>query len=392
MIDVNLELLRIASLRKTPDSILGQYIKPMQEALHRFSIRSPRAVAAFLATVAHESGGFRHVEEIADGKAYEGRLDLGNTVAGDGPRFKGKGLIQLTGRGHVQALADYYGMSLDQAEAWLVTPEGASYSAAWYFAFRRPECLRQAEANDFAGVTRAVNGGMNGWDDRKTRYDALMAALERAEQEPAPVEDRSIQHQPEPEAKPMTPLLVPVLLQGLQAALPVLSKLFQQDPKKLAATEAASAVIQTVVQATNSANGQEALEKVQSNEQAKALAEEAIKAKYYELDSLAKLAAEDYQREEGSRKEARSFGLSLMTMEGWRGIGAGVVISFLAILILGGGGYVLREVMMGEWASEQTKAGIVELLKAIILLVVGYFFGSSSDSRRKTQLLSDLQK
>lgn len=74
------------------------FLVPINEAMNEFGINTPIRQAAFLAQIAHESGSLRYVREIASGEAYEGRVDLGNTEPGDGPRFRGRGLIQITGR------------------------------------------------------------------------------------------------------------------------------------------------------------------------------------------------------------------------------------------------------------------------------------------------------
>jgi putative chitinase len=74
------------------------YLAPLLAGMDGRAINTPLRQAHFLAQVGHESGGFIYNEELASGEAYNGRADLGNTHPGDGPRFKGRGLIQLTGR------------------------------------------------------------------------------------------------------------------------------------------------------------------------------------------------------------------------------------------------------------------------------------------------------
>ena len=94
--------------------VFGRDVTPAQLAdlnacLKRFEIDTPARIAHFMAQIAHESGGLRWMEEIADGSAYEGRFDLGNTQPGDGKRFKGAGVIQLTGRANYEAFSEFIG-------------------------------------------------------------------------------------------------------------------------------------------------------------------------------------------------------------------------------------------------------------------------------------------
>jgi putative chitinase len=80
-----------------------QYLAPLAAAMAEFEINTPARQAAFIAQLAHESGEFRYVRELASGDASEGRKDLGNTEPGDGVRFRGRGLIQITGRANYRA-------------------------------------------------------------------------------------------------------------------------------------------------------------------------------------------------------------------------------------------------------------------------------------------------
>lgn len=133
-------------------------------------------VAMFLAQVAHESGQLRFVEEIASGAAYEGRKDLGNTQPGDGKKFKGHGLIQITGRANHSAVSRYFfgdDRLLDDP-SWLTTPEGAARSAGWYW--------KHSGKGDLDGLTleactRKINGGLNGLDDRGVYLTRARRAL-----------------------------------------------------------------------------------------------------------------------------------------------------------------------------------------------------------------------
>ena len=101
-----------------------EQLRDLNACLLQFSITTPARIRHFLAQIGHESGGLRWMQELADGSAYEGRADLGNTQPGDGVRFKGVGPIQVTGRYNYQRFADFIG---DQA-----VMNGCSYVASKY--------------------------------------------------------------------------------------------------------------------------------------------------------------------------------------------------------------------------------------------------------------------
>lgn len=149
----------------------GPYAQPLERACIDFGIESALEKAHFLAQVAHESDGFRTATEYASGRAYEGRADLGNTQPGDGPRFKGRGLIQITGRANYAAYSrwKYSDDRLVQNPAKLAELPDAVDAAVWYWTVRRPVCRVRAQADDLVGVTRAVNGGTNGLADRRAK-------------------------------------------------------------------------------------------------------------------------------------------------------------------------------------------------------------------------------
>ncbi len=155
----------------------AQFIGPLVEAMNRFGIDTPARASAFLAQLMHESGRLRYTLELASGDAYEGRRDLGNLQRGDGRRFKGRGLIQVTGRANYRAcsMALYGDERLLIAPELLEQPEGAALSAAWYWSSRNLNAL--ADAGQFGLITRRINGGMNGIADRLAHYDKARELL-----------------------------------------------------------------------------------------------------------------------------------------------------------------------------------------------------------------------
>ena len=144
-----------------------------------FGIDTPARQAAFLAQVAHESGSLRYVREIADGSAYEGRADLGNIEPGDGPRFKGRGLIQITGRANYRTCSKaLYGddETLLQHPELLEDVVPACRSAAWFWWSHGLNSF--ADVGDFREITQVINGGGNGYNERWTYYQRAKTVLE----------------------------------------------------------------------------------------------------------------------------------------------------------------------------------------------------------------------
>jgi putative chitinase len=144
---------------------IDPFVEPLNAAMAEFSINTPARQAAFIAQIAHESGEFRYVEEIASGAGYEGRKDLGNTQAGDGKKFKGHGLIQVTGRANHKACGEALGLDLITNPRLLCEPLHAARSAAWFWYSRGINKL--ADAGDFRAITKKINGGFNGLKDRE---------------------------------------------------------------------------------------------------------------------------------------------------------------------------------------------------------------------------------
>lgn len=110
-----------------------KYIEWLNYFMPKYGIDTNKEVAAFIAQIGHESGQLRYVEELASGKAYEGRKDLGNTQVGDGIKFKGRGLIQITGRANYTQLSKDLGEDFVKNPSLLSTPKYAVQSACWFW-------------------------------------------------------------------------------------------------------------------------------------------------------------------------------------------------------------------------------------------------------------------
>lgn len=154
---------------------LEKYHEPLTDAMREFEIDSPPRIAAFLAQVGHESGSLRYVRELDTGEAYEGRKDLGNTEPGDGVRYKGRGLIQITGRANYQACGAALDLDLVGNPELLEQPVPACRSAGWFWTSRGLNAF--ADKGDFLTITKRINGGTNGWKDRTDYYERAKEVL-----------------------------------------------------------------------------------------------------------------------------------------------------------------------------------------------------------------------
>lgn len=121
----------------------------------------------FLAQLGHESDGYKAMEEYASGAAYEGRADLGNTQPGDGKRYKGRGPIQITGRNNYRIYGKRIGINIEKYPELASNPCIGMRLALEYWKVKGLNAL--ADADDILGITKKINGGTNGLDDRKRR-------------------------------------------------------------------------------------------------------------------------------------------------------------------------------------------------------------------------------
>ena len=154
---------------------LDRFADPLAQACDDHEINTPARLAAFLAQIAVESGSLHYVRELASGEAYEGRKDLGNTEPGDGERFKGRGLIQITGRSNYSVYGAAMGVDLIANPERLEEPDLASISAALFW--QRHGLNELADAGDFERITRRINGGLNGYDARQEAWAIAKAAV-----------------------------------------------------------------------------------------------------------------------------------------------------------------------------------------------------------------------
>ena len=170
------EAIKKAAPYVTPEN-LSKYVPLLGELMPKYGIDKPLRQRHFLAQLLQESGQFRYVIEIASGQAYEGRKDLGNTQAGDGIKFKGRGLIQITGRSNYGKVSQaLFGDErlLDTPEL-LEQPRFAVESACWFWKVNNLN--NWADQDEITMITRRINGGLNGLAERQKYFAALQTMM-----------------------------------------------------------------------------------------------------------------------------------------------------------------------------------------------------------------------
>jgi len=183
----------------------AKWLKPLNDTFAKYGIDTPKRQAAFIGQCGHESNNFKILEEnlhysaqalmrvwpsrfdqaTADkyannpemiaNKVYGGRADLGNTQDGDGAKFHGRGLIQLTGRSNVTVCGDALGQPFSEHPELLLEPQWACMSAGWFFNKKNLNSL--ADIEDWETMTKRINGGLLGLQDRIDRIHKAMDVL-----------------------------------------------------------------------------------------------------------------------------------------------------------------------------------------------------------------------
>lgn len=203
---VTLQLLQSLCPR-TKTAILEQYVGPLNDVITYYDLStSVEREAAFLAQIIHESGAFNFVKEglnySAEGlrktfgkyftsdqmaqkyarrpemianKVYANRMGNGDEESGDGYRFCGRGLIQLTGRNNYTKFADALEINIEDCVAYMETPAGAVASAGWFWDINGLNSY--CDSGDFIGLTKRINGGTNGLADRQYYYQQALKLL-----------------------------------------------------------------------------------------------------------------------------------------------------------------------------------------------------------------------
>lgn len=150
------------------------------KAMDAAGFTNPKERAAFMAQMDHESKGFKSMEEEGNSKyfaKYDNKKKLGNTAKGDGEKYKGRGFIQLTGKANYTTYGKRLGINLVDNPELAADPETAAKIALMYWSDRK--LGEKARAGDFDGVTRGINGGLNGKADRDQKYAMYLALYDK---------------------------------------------------------------------------------------------------------------------------------------------------------------------------------------------------------------------
>jgi len=175
---ITLEQLRAVCIYSSAGH-LEPFIEPLNAAMKEFEINTKKRIAAFIAQVAHESGSFQYMQELASGAAYDKRSDLGNTLpeaiaaaaAGGksvGRFYRGHGCIQITGYYNHLKCGEALGLDLVNQPTLLTQPVNACRSAAWFWDSRNLNAL--ADMGDFKKITKRINGGYTHLEQRSEFY------------------------------------------------------------------------------------------------------------------------------------------------------------------------------------------------------------------------------
>lgn len=378
------ELLRAAT--GCTRAAAGLYAEHLTAAWEAYSVDTPTRVAAFLAQIGHESGGLSHVREIwgptPAQKRYEGRADLGNTEPGDGERFKGRGLIQCTGRANYRAMANElrrFGAPDFEAEPEAMEqPQWAAWSAAAWWGTHG--CNELADVGTFEALTKRINGGTNELEDREQRHARAQIALGilhgddpiSTPVDPAPEAPREDPRMP-------IPAFLLAALPAIIEAIPKLGRVFGSGSVVAERNiKAAELVASTVVTSLGARNEQEAVQRLQTDPAAVQIATRAVDAIWFELTEAAgggiagaRKAADAYAQPEGPRFWLNpAFWISVLLI--------GMPFMLLVDVF-----YVHSESYTGELRTQ-----IVTGVLMVISIVGGFWLGTSFSSQRKTDLIA----
>lgn len=353
-------------------------------ACAEYRIDTPTRLAAFLAQIGHESGALRYVRELADGQAYEGRRDLGNTQRGDGPRYRGRGLIQATGRANYRALAQrlqrFDAPDFEDFPEALEEPRWAAWSAAdWWGAHGLNDL---ADRGEFIAIGREINRGSrystkpaNGEADRLARWERAKTALAKQAPETFQTPQANKSQAPEPFKQERTmplPAFLKVALPALIECIPKLGKLFGSGSEVAERNiKAAELAVEIVKEATGAQNAQAAVEAVRADPELQQKAAQAVEARWLELteaggDGIAGARKADAERSaKGDLLHSPSFWFLVLALP-------------LAYMVVGS----VVGLWGKEWPSDVRAAIAMSICTLILGGAAGYYWGQTTRRNR----------
>lgn len=363
------------------------YAYELARACERFQINTKERLAAFLAQIAHESGQLRFTKEVwgptPAQDSYEGRKNLGNTEPGDGKKFLGRGLIQITGRANyhdcsVGLFGD--GRILLDNPALLEEPKCAALSAAWFWAAKG--CNQLADSGDFLALTKRINGGTNGLAEREAFWEAAKRALQESSDDMFHVEQSNTGPI---EGKKMTAPLLLALAPMIAELIPQVAKLFSSGSEVATRNVAAvEAVAKTVVAASGSSNVQEAIEKMQADPALATKVQQAVVTDPIVMGLLEVGGGVAKAREVGLQMQGeRTF---LWNPLFWMSLVLLPLASYVVFAAVTGG-HAQAPWWVGAGVSAEAKVGIISsVISLIIGGICGIWFGTSYGSQRKDEM------
>ncbi len=363
------------------------FAEHLTAACEHYAINTPQRLACFLGQIGHESGSLHWTRELAAGDAYEGRADLGNTQPGDGRRYRGRGLIQITGRDNYRAAARRMqpvdAPDFEDFPEAVEEPRWACWTAADWWAAHG--CNELADAGNVIGLGRLINRGnarssraANGEADRIARTERAREAL----QVPAipatePLPDPAPAPQPEHTMPAFAaPSIIAAVLPYIVEAIPKLGKVFGSGSQVAERNiKAAELVVDAVTKATGAVNAQDAVTRLQTDPAAVQVATKAVDAIWFDLTEAGGGGVEGARKADAA---AQAGGDILKSPSFWVGMTLLPLVYLLVLSLIG---------MIGTatW-SDDVRAGLAgSLISAIVGGLVGYYFGQTTTRNRTPQ-------
>jgi putative chitinase len=354
----------------------------LNAACNAFQIDTPSRLAMFLAQIGHESGGLAYVEELASGDAYEGRKDLGNTQPGDGRRYKGRGLIQITGRANYAKTRDELDAvrapDFEATPSALALPQWAAWSAAAYWHWTKLNAL--ADAGKFDAITQRINGGQNGAEDRRRRWDIARAAIAAASTTKVdpPAEEPAMPKAADILTSPATSFILGAV-NPLLAVVPELARIFTDKAGTTVPERNVAAAVKLVETAQKALagpdipapNAQAVVEAVAADPEARAAVRQAVLSDPYWLAEAGGGGIEGARKADAATSARRDF---LYSPSFW------IACALLPLV------YMIVGSIVGLWGQEWPTELRASIATAIVSLVVGslagYYYGTNTSRNR----------